>query len=68
MLRKQKEKEKTIHLKAMEIAGTFYSFALLVCSVYDRIRFGHFGTTFGILLVGNMIFLCTRVYLNRAMK
>lgn len=64
-MRKQDEMERSHNDKSAKNAYVFYTIALLVWALYDLVNKGNSGFQFTILLVGNAIFLWTRVYFKR---
>lgn len=64
-MRKQDEMERYHNDKSAKNAFVFYTIALLVWALYDLANKGNSGLQFTILLIGNAIFLWTRVYFKR---
>ncbi|GAV14673.1 hypothetical protein ABN764_03150 [Paenibacillaceae sp. P-4] len=64
-MRKQDEMERYHNDKSAKNGYMFYTIALLLWGLYDFTVKGNSGLQFTILLIGNAIFLWTRVYYKR---
>lgn len=67
-IRKADEMENYQNEKSAKYAFMFYTTALLIWSLYDFFVKGETGWQFTILLIGNAIFLWSKVVYNRKMK
>lgn len=67
-MRKADEMEQYQNDKSAKNAFTFFTIALLAWSLIDFFMTGKTGWQFTILLIGNAIFLWSRVYYKRKMR
>ncbi|MDR6999660.1 hypothetical protein [Neobacillus niacini] len=67
-LRKADEMEKYQSDQSAKYGFIFYTIALLIWSAYDFYAKGNSGLQFTILLIGNAVYLYSRVVYNRKMN